>query len=199
LLALLLGVPALAAAQQGGPDLRIGAGMVLDFAGGVDINNGAPGGDRTLDLRVTPGLRAHLDYDVHKYISIGGFTRFSWWRAHGNDYLNDDRRNFMWDLGARVQRHYDWRDFRFYLAIMPGLTLDKLKHGQNYGLDNPGVGWAVAVAPGFEWWFSNRAALFLEMFGWSGHGFHHDYSNVNGSLDFRLNQVLWQFGVVFAP
>jgi hypothetical protein len=191
---LLLGLPAFASAQQGGPDLRIGAGMVLDFAGSVWTDAGV-GPDVDDHLRVTPGLRAHLDYDVHRYIAIGGFTRFSWWRSD-NGY---DNRNFLWDLGARIQGHYDWRDFRFYLALMPGFALNHFNHDNSYGLERNGPGWTVAVTPGFEWWFSNKAGLFVEMFGWDGHGFRHDAEVGTGSIHVRMNQVLWQFGIVLAP
>lgn len=193
--ALTVGVPALASAQQGGSKLRIGAGMVLDFGGEVDSDwpRGTLG-FRDDDLKLTPGLRGHLDYDLHKYVSLGGFMRFSFWE--GDDIW--ESRSFLFDIGPRLTGHYDWRDFRFYVALMIGLSISKLNNDFG-GFDNPGLGAAVAIGPGFEWWFSRRAALFIEMFGWSGHFVSHDLDNISGDVDFAINQVLWQLGVTFAP
>jgi hypothetical protein len=193
LVALTCWIPSLASAQQGGSKLRIGAGMVLDFGGEVDTD--VPGPDpRDDDLKLTPGLRGHLDYDLHRYVSLGGFLRFSWWEA--DDTFED--RSFLFDIGPRLTGHYDWRDFRFYIAFMPGLTISALNDDVGGQIDNPGFGMAVALTPGFEWWFSRKAALFVEMFGWSGHFFSHDF-DFGGDIDFANNQVLWQLGVTFAP
>src|SRR4051794_6136095 len=89
-----LAAPAVAAAQARSPRLHIGAGMALDFAGEVDLDRGryadfAYGED---DLRATPGIRAHVDYGVHRYVSVGGMARMSWWepewaRSIGRSFL----------------------------------------------------------------------------------------------------------------
>jgi hypothetical protein len=181
----------LASAQVGGSDMRIGAGMVLDFGGEVEWDPGPRDDDD--DLKLTPGFRVHLDYDVHRYISVGGITRFQWWE--GDDVFED--RNFLWDLAARVNGHYDWRDFRFYVAFHVGFTLSALNDVDF--LENPGKGFNIGLAPGVEYWFSGRVGLFLEMFGWSGHRFNHEFENSDDDADFKVDQVVWQLGVNFAP
>jgi hypothetical protein len=184
----------LAQAQRGGrSDLRLGIGMVLDFAGGVEYD---PPGLGSFDdtPRATPGLRLHLDYDVHRYVSIGGMFRLSFWRA---DDL-DDARNLLVDLAFRLNGHYDWRDFRFYGAFAIGPTINRLNDDNiaGLGLDNPGMGVIASLTPGVEWWFSRRAGLYMEIFGWNGHFIRHGIDDAPGRTHIRLNQVLWQFGVV---
>lgn len=184
----------LASAQVGGSDMRIGAGVVLDFGGEAELDLG-PGPDRDDDTKLTPGFRLHLDYDVHRYISVGGITRFQWWE--GDDYF--ENRNFLWDLAGRVNGHYDWRDFRFYVAFHVGFTLSALNDDWADFLDDPGKGFNIGIAPGVEYWFSGRVGVFMEMFGWSGHRFNHDLENSNGDADMKLDQVVWQLGINFAP
>jgi hypothetical protein len=186
-------VPSLASAQVGGSDLRLGLGMVLDFGGEVEFDNDGPGDDDD-DLKLTPGIRAHLDYDIARYVSIGGAVKVSFWES--DDVLED--RSMLFDLLARVNGHYDWRDFRFYGVLTIGPTISRINDGDDYNLDNPAVGVAVQIAPGVEYWFSNSVGLYLEMFGWSGHFFSHDYDVGDGDLEMRLNQVVWQLGVNFA-
>jgi hypothetical protein len=188
----MLGVlPSAGSAQErGGSKLRLGAAMVLDFAGNID-----PDGYRNSDdAKLSPGLRFHLDYELNRYVSLGGFARFSWWEGHD---LYEERS--MWfDIGPRLKGHYDWRDFRFYVAFMPGLSISAINNDLFVGaVDNPGFGAAVALAPGVEWWFDRRFALFSEIFGWSGHFFSHDIENVTRNIDFSVNQVLWNIGIVF--
>jgi hypothetical protein len=177
--------------QRGGPDLRLGLGMVLDFGGELDLDQRRWRWDD--DLKLTPGLRVHLDYDIANYVSIGGFARASWWE--GDEVFED--RNFLFDIGARVTGHYEWRDFRFYAALMVGLTLSNLDDDYDYALDDPGVGANVAFVPGAEYWLRDNIGFFVEIFGWSGHFFSHDYERGPGDEDFSLNQVAWQTGVVF--
>ena len=201
-------VPSEASAQQGAPKLRIGAGMVLDFAGEADYDN--PWRDD--DLNATIGLRAHLDYDLGRYVSLGGFVRLSWWEG---DYFYEER-SMLFDLGPRITGHYDWRDFRFYVAGMPGLVISKLNNDYDeryrydrrfdnryypygWGYENPAVGFTMSIAPGMEYWFNNDFAVYVEIFGWVGHYFSHDFENAPGDNDFSLNQVAFNFGIVFAP
>ena len=192
LLACLALVPSLASAQVGGSDLRLGVGMVLDFGGEVDWDDDGPGDDDD-DLKLTPGMRGHLDYDIARYVSVGGALKLSFWE--GDDVFED--RNLLVDLLARVGGHYDWRDFRFYGVLMIGPSISKLNKDVDW-LENPAVGVAVSIAPGVEYWFSNSVGLYLEMFGWSGHFFSHEYDNADGDLDLSMNQVVWQLGVNFA-
>lgn len=183
-------------AQQGGPDLRLGAGAVVDFAGGVEYDFPGVGPDPDDTPRATPGLRLHMDYDVHRYVSVGGQLRLSFWRAD-DEYVVSDGRNMLVDLMFRVNGHYDWRDFRFYGVFTIGPTISRLNRDSRDYIDNPGVGVAAGITPGAEWWFSRNVGLYLEMFGWSGHFFRHDLDGT-GSMHVRLNQVTWQFGFVFA-
>lgn len=177
--------------------------MVLDFAGEADYDR--PYIDD--DLNATVGLRGHLDYDVGRYVSLGGFTRLSWWE--GDDLFEE--RSMLFDLGPRITGHYDWRDFRFYVAGMPGLLISKLNGDYDdgyrdnrgryygYGFENPAVGFTMSIAPGMEYWFNNEFAVYVEIFGWVGHYFSHDYENISGDNDFNLNQVAFNFGIVFSP
>jgi hypothetical protein len=192
-LLVVLGVTAAAQAQEGAEKLRIGAGMVLDFAGRVEYD--PPGNGNSYDdkARVTPGLRVHLDYDVHRYVSVGGLLRFGWWRA---DEL-DDGRNMLIDVAARVNAHYDWHDFRFFAALALGPSFDRLNDDNRAGIDNPGIGVAASFAPGVEWWITRRVGLFAELFGWSGHFITHD-TIADRNLKLRLNQVQLQLGAVFS-
>lgn len=192
---LLLGLGALASgarAQQGGDPLRLGAGMVVDFAGGITYDPPGTGNSVHDSPRATPGLRVHLDYDVHRYLSVGGLVRMTFFRA---DDL-DSGRNMLVDIAGRVNGHYDFKDFRFYATLMLGPAFSRMHDPGS--IDNPGVGLAVSFAPGLEWWFSRKVGLFTEIFGWSGHFMRHDYAGVPGHLQVRLNQVLWQLGAVFA-
>ncbi|MFT3923566.1 MAG: hypothetical protein QM778_13630 [Myxococcales bacterium] len=191
-MALASGVPALASAQQGGDDLRLGFGAVLDFAGQVEADFPGPGGSPDDHLKLTPGFRVHLDYDVHKYVSIGGMFRLAAWES--DDDWED--RSLLFDLLLRITGHYDWRDFRFYLALTIGPTISKLNTDFDDAYRNGAVGVAASLTPGVEWWFSRRAGLFLEMFGWTGHYFSHEIEDTNADVDFSLNQVTWQMGIV---
>jgi hypothetical protein len=196
LVALLLVLASAAGAQAqrgGGNDLRLGLGMVVDFAGGIEYDPPGPLNNFDDTPRATPGLRLHLDYDVHRYVSIGGLFRLSFWRA---DDIHDGR-NLLIDLAARINGHYDWRDFRFYGAFAIGPTINRLNDDNVGGLDNPGMGVAASLTPGAEWWFARHAGLYLELFGWSGHFMRHGLDELPGRMHLRLNQVLWQFGVVF--
>ncbi len=180
------------AAQEGGEKLKLGASMVIDFAGRVERDPTARGNTVGSGARVTPGFRLHADYDVHRHVSVGGMLRFGFWRSDNHD----SSRNMLVDLAARVNGHYDFKDFRFYGVFMLGPTFNRLRANNLGGLDNPGAGAVIALAPGFEWWFSRRFAAFTEIFGWSAHYFRHDYDGAPGAVSFRINQVLWQIGML---
>jgi len=197
LLAALLGaatlVPEVASAQVGGSRMHIGAGLALDFAGEVEFErpqNLTRGGD---DLDATFGLRGHLDYQLHKFISLGGMARMSWWEP---DYSVAIDRSFLFDLGPRLIGHYDWRDFRFYGGISPGLTISAMGD-DGIGVDNPAAGFTLSLTlAGMEWWFSRKVGLFVEL-GWVGHWFEHDSDVGAGDLEVDLSQGLFEFGFVF--
>lgn len=181
-----------ASAQEGGEKLKLGASMVIDFAGSVERDPSTRENSVSSSARVTPGFRLHADYDVHRYVSVGGMLRFGFWRSEHQD----SSRNMLVDLAARVNGHYDFKDFRFYGVFMIGPTFDRLHSDNRAGLETTGVGAVIAIAPGFEWWFSRRFAAFTEIMGWTGHYFAHDYDRAPGSVQFRMNQVLWQIGML---
>ena len=182
-------------AQQGGPKLRLGAGAVVDFAGGLEVDPPGSGNNYNDGMRATPGLRGHLDYDLARYFSLGGFARFSWWK--GDDQFSDGRSMYI-DFGARLRAKYDYKDYRFYGVFMLGPTIERLNNDYDTNLRRTAVGVTAAIAPGVEWWFDPDFGLFLEMFGWTGHYVNHDVRTGPGSVTLRVNQVLWQFGVLFA-
>ena len=122
-----------ARAQEGGEKLRLGAAMVIDFAGSVERDPPARLNSLRSSARVTPGFRLHADYDVHRHVSVGGLLRFGFWRSE----RQDSDRNMLVDLVARVNGHYDWRDFRFYGVFMIGPTFNRLHADNIAGLDNP--------------------------------------------------------------
>ncbi|MDB4985459.1 MAG: hypothetical protein JWN04_637 [Myxococcaceae bacterium] len=192
-LTLLLGAPCGAAAQERGPRLHVGAGMVLDFAGDVELDRGAiynPGHD---GLRATPGIRGHVDYQLLRHLTLGGMARMSWWEP---SYTPRIGRSFLFDLGPRLLGKFDYRQFRFYGAISPGLTVSAVRD-YGIGVNGAAAGFTLSItAAGLEWWFSRRAALFAEL-GWVGHWFSHDSDQGPGNLNFRLSQGLLELGFVF--
>lgn len=181
-----------AAAQVGGYRNHLGAGMALDFGGEVEFQRAQParGWD---DLDATVGLRGHFDHQVHRYVSIGGMLRMSWWEP---DYTLSVGRSFLLDPCFRVIGHYDWRDFRFYGGLAPGLTLSVI-NDDGVGVDNPAAGFTMSLTvAGMEWWFSRKVGLFVEL-GWVGHWFEHDGMGATRPLDVHLSQGLFEFGFVF--
>lgn len=179
-------------AQEGGEKLKLGAAMLIDFGGSV-VREASEGPDAlSSSARVTPGLRLSADYDVHRHIGVGGMLRLGFWRSEEQD----SARNMLVDVLARVNGHYDWHDFRFYGVFMIGPPFDRLRAENRGGVDNPGAGVALGISPGVEWWFSRRWAAFTEILGYSGHYFRHDYVGNAGEVNFRIHQVLWQFGVL---
>ncbi|HEY6882004.1 MAG TPA: hypothetical protein VI299_28440 [Polyangiales bacterium] len=181
-----------AAAQVGGARDHLGVGMALDFGGEVEFGRNAP--SRAWDdLDATVGLRGHWDHAVHRYVSIGALLRMSWWEP---DYTLSMGRSFLLDPCFRVTGHYDWRDFRFYGGLAPGLTLSVIDD-DGLGVNNPAAGFTMSVTvAGMEWWFSRKAGLFVEL-GWVGHWFEHDGEGGTRDLEVHLSQGLFEFGFVF--
>jgi hypothetical protein len=182
LMALFGSAPSLASAQVGGPRMHIGAGFNADSGGEVEINDG------DFDLDSTLGLRGHLDYMVHRYVSVGGLVRMGWWEP---DDINGIDRSFLLDLGPRVIGHYDWRDFRFYGGISPGLTISAIDDEGGDFVDNPAAGFTISLTVvGAEWWFSRKVGLFAEI-GWVGHWFEHDGDDPgDADVDIEMSQAL---------
>ena len=193
LLTCLTSMPAAAAAQVGGPRLHLGVGLAIDFAGSAEFDRGPNFNHGQDDLKATVGLRGHADYAVHRHVSVGGMVRMSWWEPQFTPSID---RSFLFDLGPRVTGHFEWRDFRFYGGLSPGLTISAIDD-QGVNVSNPAAGFTMSLTlVGMEWWFNRRAGLFVEM-GWVGHWFSHDNDRSLGSLDFHLSQGLFELGVVF--
>lgn len=185
----LVALPSIASAQVGGSRMHIGAGFALDVGGEAEFEEG------DTDLDATVGLRGHLDYAVHRYVSVGGLLRLSWWEP--DDEPSSIDRSFLLDLGPRVIGHYDWRDFRFYGGISPGLTISAINDdGDNF--DNPAAGFTISLTvAGAEWWFSRKVGLFAEL-GWVGHWFEHELEGFNrGDVEIDISQAMMEFGFVF--
>lgn len=183
-----------ASAQQGGPRDHLGAGMAIDFGGEADFRRGPParGWD---DLDATVGLRGHWDREIHRYVSLGAMLRMSWWQP---DYYYERAigRSFLLDPSFRATGHYDWRDFRFYGGLAPGLTLSAI-NDDGIGVNNPAVGFTMSVTvAGMEWWFNRKTGLFVEL-GWVGHWFEHNGAGGTPDLKVHLSQGLFEFGFVF--
>jgi hypothetical protein len=183
-----------ASAQVGGPRDHLGVGMAIDFGGEVDFERGPPGRGWD-DLDATVGIRGHWDHEIHRFISIGAMLRMSWWEP---DYYFERAvgRSLLLDPSFRAIGHYDWRDFRFYGGLAPGLTLSAI-NDDGVGVNNPAIGFTMSVTiAGMEWWFSRKAGLFVEM-GWVGHWFEHDGDGGTPDLEVHMSQGLFEFGFVF--
>lgn len=167
--------------------------MALDFAGHMELNRGPNFNNGEDSLRATVGLRGHMDYRVLRYMSVGGMARMSWWKPQWTPSIS---RSFLLDLAPRIAGHYDFRDFRFYGALAPGLTISAIGD-DGIGVSNPAAGFTLSLTlAGMEWWFSRKIGLFAEL-GWVGHWFSHDNDRSLGGLDFHLSQGLFEFGLVF--
>jgi hypothetical protein len=184
-----------ASAQTGGYRDHIGAGLAIDFGGEADFERGPSLTRGWADLDATIGIRGHWDHQVHRYISIGAMLRMSWWEP---DFYYDSAigRSFLLDPSFRAIGHYDWRAFRFYGGLAPGLTLSAIDD-DGIGVNNPAVGFTMSVTvAGMEWWFARKVGLFVEL-GWVGHWFEHDGSGSLPDLEVGLSQGLFEFGFVF--
>jgi hypothetical protein len=180
-----------ARAQQGGADLRLGTGAVLDFGGSARIDAPGPGSEYDGRLGATPGLRIHGEYDLSPYLSLGAAGRASWWKADGYG-----ERNLLFSVGPRVTGHFDFRDVRFYAGLGAGLALSSMQNDAAVNVESPAYGVAVTVFPGLEYWFAERVGVFAET-GWAGHWFKHA-DPIAGDVKVALGQVVCQVGATFA-
>lgn len=116
----------------------------------------------------------------------------SWWEPERTPSIG---RSFLLDLAPRLTGHYDYRQFRFYGGMAPGLTISAVQD-RGIRVDNPGAGFTLSLTiVGGEWWFSRKVGLFAEL-GWVGHWFSQRNDVSGGELDFRLGQGLFEFGFV---
>jgi hypothetical protein len=197
LLCLLVGLAwsGTALAQVGGYKDHLGVGMAIDFGGEAEFNRELPARGWA-DLDATVGIRGHWDHSIHRFVSLGALARMSWWRPDYYYYGGSIGRSFLLDACFRATGHYDWRDFRFYGGLAPGLTLSAM-NDDGIGVNNPAVGFTMTVTvAGMEWWFSRRTGLFVEL-GWVGHWFQHDGVGPTRDLEVHLSQGMFEFGFVF--
>jgi hypothetical protein len=169
-----------ASAQQGGSDLRLGTGAVLNLGGSAKVDTAGPSKESSQSLSATPGL------------SLGAAARVSFWKADGYG----ENRHVLFDVGPRVTGHFDFRDVRFYAGLGAGLALSNVQNDAVVNLESPAYGFALSVFPGLEYWFAERVGVFFET-GWSGHWFKHQ-DPLGGDTRLALGQVVCQLGATFA-
>jgi tetratricopeptide (TPR) repeat protein len=179
-------------AQQGGADLRLGTGAVLDFGGSARVDSSGPAKARDEALGATPGLRLHAEYDLSRWLALGAAARVSWWKAGGYG----DNRNALFDVGPRFTGHFDFRDLRFYAGLSAGLAVSNIQNDAVVNLKSPAYGFGLTLFPGIEYWFAERVGVFFES-GWSGHWFKHQ-DPLGGDTRVALGQVVCQVGATFA-
>jgi hypothetical protein len=156
--------------------LRVYGGISLAFGGelkGEEFDEGA-------DLDPTVGLQGGADYVMHEYFSIGGETRFLWWKT---DFADD--RSFFWDIDLKPRGRYafDNLPLEVYGALPIGLTVPGIA-GELEGK----IGWNIGIVAGANWFFNERMGVNAEM-GWIFHQFKLD---VPGPFDtLRMNQFMF--------
>lgn len=135
------------------------------------------------DLDPTVGLQFGVDYVLHDYFSIGGETRFLFFKTDG-----DDGRNLLWDLDVKPRGRYAFTKIplELYGALPLGLTVA--------GIDGPtegGAGFNVGLLFGANWFFTKNMGINAEI-GWQFHRFNVDeVAGVRGvSETDKMNQFV---------
>jgi len=144
--------------------LRIYGGFYLAVGGDLqwtDNRYNAFGG-AAASLNPTVGLQSGVDYVLHDYFSIGGETRFLWWKVDGGT-----DRNFLWDIDVKPRGRYAFHNIplEVYGALPIGLTVAGIK-GEAEG--KPGFN--IGLVGGANYWFTSRLAVNAEL-GWNFHRF----------------------------
>ncbi len=184
-------LPARKAAPREEPRVRtrgdVGAVGPLRFYGGFNL---AVGGELKSDnftqgasLDPTVGLQFGADYVVHKYFSIGGETRFLWFKVDG---IGD--RDFLWDLDVKPRGRYAFNNLplEVYGTMPIGLTVAGIK-----GPADGGPGFNVGLFAGANWWFTHNIGINAEL-GWTFHKFRVDQDTFAGTVSThsKMNQFL---------
>jgi hypothetical protein len=158
--------------------LRFYGGFNVAIGGELKIDDG--GG---LDLDPTIGLQFGGDYVLHEYFSIGGETRFLWFKVDGAD-----GRDFLWDLDVKPRGRYAFRDLplEIYGAMPIGLTVASFD-----GPAKGGAGFNVGLLAGANWFFNEHMGVNAEI-GWVFHRFkfEDDQGIVQGDTHLKMNQFL---------
>jgi hypothetical protein len=160
--------------------LRIYGGFGLAVGGSVTNTQSVFGFNGSSSLDPTVGLQFGADYVLHKYFSIGGETRFLWWKA---DVASD--RNFLWDLDVKPRGRYAFDNIplEVYGALPIGLSVAGLS-GELEG----GAGFNVGLVGGANWFFTSKMAINAEI-GWQFHRFSASVRGIDAG-NYKMNQFL---------
>jgi hypothetical protein len=160
--------------------LRVYGGFGLAVGGGLTRTESVAGFNGTADLDPTVGLQFGADYVLHKYFSIGGETRFLWWKPDGAA-----DRNFLWDLDVKPRGRYAFGNIplEVYGALPIGLSVAGLS-----GEPEGGAGFNVGLVGGANWFFNSKMAINAEI-GWQFHRFGATVRNIDAG-NYKMNQFL---------
>lgn len=160
--------------------LRVYGGFNLQVAGSLTRTDDVLGFNGSTDLDPTVGLQFGVDYVLHKYFSIGGETRFLWWKPSG---AGD--RNFLWDLDVKPRGRYAFTNIplEVYGALPIGLSVAGLA-GELEG----GAGFNVGLLGGANYFFNSKMAINAEI-GWQFHRFGAEARGVDIG-DYKMNQFV---------
>ncbi|HEY6881656.1 MAG TPA: hypothetical protein VI299_26700 [Polyangiales bacterium] len=145
--------------------LRFYGGFNVAVGGELQIDSDQFATGASVDLDPTVGLQFGADYVLHEYFSLGGETRFLWFKAD-----RDDGRNFLWDLDVKPRGRYAFHNLplEVYGTLPIGLTVA--------GIDGPAEGKAgfnVGLLGGANWFFTKNLGVNAEI-GWQFHRFKVD-------------------------
>jgi hypothetical protein len=165
---------------------EVGAVGPLRFYGGFSL---AVGGELQLsnyvsaNLDPTVGLQFGADYVLHDYFSIGGETRFLWFKGD-----RDGDRDFLWDLDVKPRGRYAFHNIplEVYGALPIGLTVAGIKDPYNGG-----PGFNVGLLGGANWFFNQHLGVNAEI-GWQFHKFkvEADAGPFSASTHSKMNQFV---------
>jgi len=160
----------------GGLSIAAGGELKLDDA---DFDEGGS------ELFPTIGFHAGADFVLMDYFSIGGETRFLFFKPEA---IGDDDRSFLWDISVKPRGRYafDGMPLEVYLALPLGLTVPGIE-GEAEGE----VGWNIGIVAGANYFFSESLGVSLEL-GWHFHKFGIESGEgLGGEYDVKMNQFLF--------
>lgn len=159
--------------------LRVYGGFSLAFGGELKPERFDDG----YDLDPTVGLQGGVDYVMSDYFSIGGETRFLFWKPDG---YGD--RSFFWDIDVKPRGRYafDNLPLEVYGALPIGLTVPGLD-----GAAEGKIGWNIGVVAGANWFFNEKMGVNAEL-GWIYHQFKFDDTWILPGIDSaKMNQFMF--------
>jgi opacity protein-like surface antigen len=164
--------------------LRFYGGFNIAVGGDLKLDEDLLGVEVSPDLDPTVGLQFGADYVLHEYFSIGGETRFLWFKIDGGQ-----SRNFLWDLDIKPRGRYAFGNIplEVYGALPIGLTVAGI---EGEGADG-GAGFNVGLLAGANWFFTNHLGVNAEM-GWQFHKFkvEADAGQFSGEAHWKMNQFV---------